>query len=559
MFAAVYARKSTSQDGVADESKSVTRQVEHAKTYASKNGWTVLADHVYTDDAISGTEFANRPGYMRLLAALKPHPGFDILIISELSRLGREQIETSYAAKQLSQAGVKIFSYLEDREVLLDTPTDKFLLSAMNFAAEIERDKARQRVTDAMMRKARAGHCCGGVLFGYDNVPVVGADGKRSHVERRVNEAEAEIVRRVFTLCAHGKGVKGIAKLLNEGGVASPRPKRNRPRGWAPSSVRAVLHNDLYRGINTWNKRRQSDKWGQRACKVRPEQEWIRADVPHLCIVDSDLWDSARRRLQNAAQIYLRFNRGHLGGRPPSDLASKYLLSGLQQSARCGASMTVRTSSHRRQFYYVCASYDHRGRSVCANAMRLPLHAADEAVLSKVSSYVLDPEIIEGAITDAVAELRPTRDTLDGKRACLVADLGRLDEIDRRLVAGIAAAGQLDALVNALKENEQQRARLRHELKALDGLAQLSTFDARTIERDLRARVNEWRALMGRQTPLARQILVKLLDGRIVWTPNVEAGEYRFSGRAKFDKILAGIVLTRGVVPVRGFEPRSRG
>ena len=106
-----------------------------------------------------------------------------MLIVSELSRLGRELLETCYAAKQLSQAGVKIFSYLEDREILLDTPTDKFLMSAVNFAAEIERDKARQRTRDAMERKAKAGHVTGGRCFGYTNVKVFAPDGRPSHTE----------------------------------------------------------------------------------------------------------------------------------------------------------------------------------------------------------------------------------------------------------------------------------------------------------------------------------------------------------------------------------------
>ena len=47
--------------------------------------------------------------------------------MSEVLRLGREQIETVYALKQLSVAGVRCFSYLEDRELLIETATEKFL------------------------------------------------------------------------------------------------------------------------------------------------------------------------------------------------------------------------------------------------------------------------------------------------------------------------------------------------------------------------------------------------------------------------------------------------
>jgi DNA invertase Pin-like site-specific DNA recombinase len=43
MIAAIYARKSTEQIGVSDEEKSVTRQIEHAKAYALRKGWTIAA------------------------------------------------------------------------------------------------------------------------------------------------------------------------------------------------------------------------------------------------------------------------------------------------------------------------------------------------------------------------------------------------------------------------------------------------------------------------------------------------------------------------------------
>jgi site-specific DNA recombinase len=116
MHAAIYARKSTVQTGVADEEKSVTRQIDQATAYATRNGWTVAPDHIYSDDGISGAEFANRPGFLRLINALTPAPPFQVLIMSEESRLGREAIETAYALKQLVTAGVRVFFYLENRE-----------------------------------------------------------------------------------------------------------------------------------------------------------------------------------------------------------------------------------------------------------------------------------------------------------------------------------------------------------------------------------------------------------------------------------------------------------
>ena len=223
MIAARYARKSTEQIGVSDEDKSVTRQLEHGKAYALKKGWTAPDELMFVDDGISGAEFVKRPGFIRLMTMLKPKPPFDVLIMSEESRLGREQIKTAYALQQITDAGVRVFFYLTDQERKLDTATDKIMGMLSGFASEIEREKARQRVSDAMIRKARAGHVTGGRVFGYDNVDIAGntpdAQGhvKRSHVELRINEPQANVVRKISRMYADGHGFKTIAKMLKIG------------------------------------------------------------------------------------------------------------------------------------------------------------------------------------------------------------------------------------------------------------------------------------------------------------------------------------------------------
>ncbi len=261
MIAAIYARKSTEQTGVADDEKSVTRQIDHGKVYAAKKGWNVAEEHIYVDDGISGAEFVKRPGLARLMNALKLKPPFQVLIMSEESRLGREQIETAYLLKQIITAGVRVFYYLEDRERKLEGPVDKVLLSVTAFADELEREKARERTFDAMLRKAKALHVTGGRVFGYKNKEVFagspGPDGRRQrlYVNRVIEPKEASVVRRIFELCAAGKGMKRIAVTLNNEGALAPVPRpATRPHGWSPSSVREILYRPLYRGEVVWNR-----------------------------------------------------------------------------------------------------------------------------------------------------------------------------------------------------------------------------------------------------------------------------------------------------------------
>lgn len=73
MICAIYARKSTDQSDRHEDAKSITRQVQGAREFAAKKGWTIAEAHVYTDESVSGAEFGDRrhPGEHRTRA---PHP-----------------------------------------------------------------------------------------------------------------------------------------------------------------------------------------------------------------------------------------------------------------------------------------------------------------------------------------------------------------------------------------------------------------------------------------------------------------------------------------------------
>jgi site-specific DNA recombinase len=558
MIAAVYARKSTEQ-AVADEAKSVRRQIENAREYALRKGWSVEDNWIFCDDGVSGAEFAARPGFVRLMASLKPRPPFQVLVMSEESRLGREAIETAYALKQLVTAGVRVFFYLEDRERTLDSPTDKILLSLTAFADELEREKARQRVTDAMTRKARAGHVTGGRVFGYDNVDVVDAGGRRSHVERRINDAEAAIVRRIFELAAAGCGQSRIAKQLNAEGAQPPRAQRGRPNAWAPSSVHEVLFRPLYRGEVVWNRTRKRNRWGEKRVADRPELEWLRRDAPELRIVPEDLWQAAHARIALSRAHYQLTTKGTRAGRP-RDVDSKYLLPGLARCACCNGGLHVRSTHHgspgrrRRAFFYACTSHFNRGPEVCQNALRVRMEAVDEAVLASIGD-ILTLDLVDDIIA-RVRELlkRPVGETLaDRLRTDLAATEATLDN----LTAAVAAGGDVPALVRRLQEAEQRRQELTRRLNELGDGPVVPRLDWRTVERQARQRLTDWRGLLTRQVQHGRKLLRELLVDPIRFTPFNEGGRrgYRFAGELAIGQLLGGVVEVMSLASPPGFEP----
>jgi site-specific DNA recombinase len=543
MIAAVYCRKSTEQ-AVADDAKSVTRQIEHAREYATRKDWTVADEHIYVDDGISGAEFANRPGFVRLMNALKPKPHFDVLIMSEDSRLGREAIETAYALKLIIQSGVRVFCYLEDRERTLDSPIEKVMLSLQAMADEMEREKARQRMVDTMTRKARAGHVTGGACFGYDNEVVVAGNGARSHVEYRINESQATVIRRIFELAAEGYGQRAIAKLLNSEGVPAPRAQQGRPRAWGPSSVHEALHRDRYRGVLVWNKTKKRDRWGRVRVSGRDRSEWLTTEAPHLRIVPEDLWQAAHRQIEHQRRFTNIWRSG--------PVASRYLLPGLAKCACCNGGMHVRVrtrSNGNVSRFYACTSHYNRGPSVCQNAVQMDMGAIDAAVINRIGD-ILTPTLVEIVIEGVREAMTPNARA--GQREKLEAAVAGFDLEVQNLADAIARGGNIPALVERLQTAERGRQDALQALNATEHARDIIRVDWRAMERQARRLLADWRGLLARHGGDARPVLAELLEGPIMFTPIVDGDRrgYRFNGSIGVGEILAETVkVSRVGVP----------
>ena len=536
MIAAIYARKSTDQSAVADEAKSVRRQIDHARGYATRKGWTVDEAHVYVDDGISGAEFSNRPGFVRLMATLKPLAPFGALIMSEESRLGREAIETAYALKQLIAAGVRVFFYLEDRERTLDSPTDKIMLSLTAFADELEREKARQRTYDAMVRKAQNGYVTGGRLFGYDNLR------DEAGVRRMVNEREAAIVRRIFEMCVAGDGFTRIAKTLNSDRVPCPRPQQGRPAGWSPSTVREVLNRDSYRGVVVWNRTRKRDRWGQHRQASRPNSEWLQRSVPELRIVSDDVWTAAHARLRTIRASLVKAAGGRMLGRR-RDVESNYLLPGFARCGVCGGGLCVmsRDSGHRRLYVYGCLANHKRGHTVCENALVRPMDDVDQAVLGKLANEVLRTAVVDAVMQGVLEALEPR--TRARQAETYRAELASVERELARLAEAIATTGAVSALMTAITDRQAKR----DELVAAIAAADMRHVDRHAIEQKVRAKLEGWRGLLTRNVQDGRQLLREVLVGPMRFTP--EDGHFRFLGYAAMDRLLSGTTCNLGSVP----------
>ena len=302
-----------------------------------------------------------------------------------------------------------------------------------------------------------------------------------------------------------------------------------------------VLKNPLYTGALVWGRARKRDDWGAARRSAKPEAEWVRGRDEALRIVPDALWEAAHERLTSLRAAYLRHPDGRLWGRPANGKASPYLLTGLAQCGTCGGALYVVVGGTRGRGrrtppprpMYLCATYKTRGRACCANTVGVPMAAADAAVLAAVDASVLDPVIVEAALASALAQVTapaaPGLSAAERRAALAACD----DQLARLAEACGLATGPLPALVQQMTQVHQQREAL-----AATGTPPAPPPDPRTLRQALVARLADWQALLRRNVPQGRQLLRKLLVGRIVFTPTADGA--RFEADCSLGYILHG-------------------
>lgn len=537
MKAAIYARKSNDDDR-AEDNKSITRQVERARAYAEANEWTVDEAHIYVDDGISGAEYKDRPGLLRLLSSLTE---FDVIVVSEISRLGRDMVRNAVVIDDIRAAGVRIFYYLSNEEEQADTPEQRLMITMKSYAAEVERAKTGQRTRDTLERKAAKGYSAGGACFGYKLVPVLDpTTGERLHTDFAINEAEAAVVRGIFTMYCDGYGHGAIAKSLNGDsrfekernqyfGGATHKAPRNGQGCWAGSAIRAMLYRPRYIGQLQYGVTKNARGGGSSKRRVKGDNP-ITVERPDLAIIPKDLWDRTQKRLAAARETYLRENNGNLWGRPDMGRESKYLLSGIARCDCCGGNITI-TGGHRGWYYYGCSVYQNKGHTVCKNDHRARMKHLDAAVLEAVDEVALTPRAFDFMIETACKMVEDTLKEGPGDRRKELETEAR--KIRRELERFMSAIAEGKAPASILAEIQRREDRL----AVLEGsIAQYQVkmpdqVSLKRLRRQAIEQMAQYAQVMHGNVPRARQLLRKLFRA-----PNGEYAPLRLAPVVRAEK-----------------------
>ena len=303
-----------------------------------------------------------------------------------------------------------------------------------------------------LVGRVKAGFSGGGRCYGYDIVDT-GPDGQRGVL--RVNEAEAQVIHRIFRDYAGSASPRAIARALNAEGV--PGPRGGECSGSTISGDRragdGILHQELVIGWRVFNKRtfRKHPDTGRRTSVLNPPETWIREPVPYLRIVDDELWAAAQARKGELSALPATY------GANPKRLLSRTMVCGL-----CGSTMVLGGGK------YACSRAREKG--TCTNTKIIAATTVEARVLEGVRRHLLSPAAIKLAIKEAAERWWAEHRAALEQRAPIERELA---EVERRLgrTQDLYVAGQIE-----MEEVKRRNAPLlvkRDELRAR--LAQADT------------------------------------------------------------------------------------
>ena len=422
MRAVIYARYSSDLQSEA----SIDDQIEVCRRYAVERGWRIT--DAYTDAAISGAS-RFRPAFQKLLhdAGRKL---FDIVICEAVDRLGRRLADTADLQDHLSFHGVKLY-----------TPSigevTQIHVAVMGMMAQMALKDLGEKTKRGLLGRVLKGKSVGGLAYGYRAPKIANGAG-----EREINQEEANIVRRIFREFVHGASPRSIVKRLNKDGIPGPggRPWSNITlRGHADRGT-GLLNNALYRGALEWNRCSyvKDPRTGKRVARPNPPEKWETQPVPHMRIIDDELWEGAKQRQRNmrAALANSTTSNGL------SELhRSKFLLSGLMRCGCCGGSYTIIGKDR-----YGCAT--RRQKGTCENNRTITRQKIESRVLDGLKDRLLAPDLVAtfmAAMQDELKTLRSNRQAEQAQRGRKLADI-------ERKIAGIMRAIEDGLYDSAMKE-----------------------------------------------------------------------------------------------------------
>lgn len=283
----IYLRLSR-EDGM-EESNSIQNQRLLIRQYIRQYPDMILAGE-WVDDGWSGSRF-DRPGFQKMMQAVLEEQ-IDCILVKDLSRLGREYIQTGrYLQEIFPKLGIRFIAITDHYDSMrTEFMEQSLLMPVLNLMNDAYCRDISQKVRWQQQTKRQMGEYIGAfAVYGYQK-----QEDDIHHLV--IDNKVVEIIWGIYRLRLSGMAAENIAEGLNRQQIPCPREykrqqgskfrsgfDRDEAAKWSPLAVRRILHNKMYTGVMIQGKEKKIS-YKLNARKKLPEEEWVCVDhmVPVL-------------------------------------------------------------------------------------------------------------------------------------------------------------------------------------------------------------------------------------------------------------------------------------
>lgn len=352
--AAIYCRLSKDDD-LSGPSASIQNQRELLCRYCEEQGWRVAG--IFQDDGYTGLNM-DRPDFQKMLGAVE-RGMFDVILTKDLSRLGRNYLQTGQLIEEFFPRNRVRYIALNDA---VDTNIENDITPFRNILNEMYSRDVSKKVHSSYLTKAKSGKFTGCLApFGYKKDPL---DKNRLVID----EDTAWIVRKIYDYARNGSGPNRIRRRLEDEEISCPAwwnrqkglrdhitkfERENPEHGrfvWDFTTIKEILSNPVYIGAIASQKVNYRFKIGWMGDKRR--EDWIIVEGMHEAIIDRDTYDIVQEKVKS---------------RKRADAWGNFsLFAGLVKCGQCGSTMNIRRANQKgNDRIYTCSRYNKYGKAHC--------------------------------------------------------------------------------------------------------------------------------------------------------------------------------------------------
>lgn len=403
----IYARYSSH----AQKDTSIEDQVADIEVYCRLNNLRIVK--VYADRHLSG-KTDKRPQFQQMLKDAA-HARWKYVVVWKTDRFARNRYDSATYKYRLKRYGIRVLSA---KESIPDGPEGILLESVLEGSAEYYSANLSQNIKRGMHYNALDCKVNNGSMpFGYRK----GEDGRFA-----ICEAEAEIVREVFTKVSAGVPFVDLCNELNGRGIRTKRGGL-----WNKNSFHRMLTNETYTGVYHYSDVRVED------------------GVP--AIIDKALFLEVGQKLKTKKNPQGRHREN-----------GEYMLTGKLFCGLCGSPMVgiSGTGKHGElHYYYICQKRRMEQGCTKENVVRDWL---ERVVVNATLEIVLQDEVIEWVADQVMAYQE--REANSAQLLSLQDDLEANQKATANVMKAIEAGIITASTKGRLLELEAEAARLKNSI-----------------------------------------------------------------------------------------------